>query len=152
MIRQRNIDPNSYVGIEELERIGVVLGATTQRFGTPVANAQKIQLVDLVLSNDLAVTGGGTLGITINRTDGAAVGPNLGTAEVLIATVVAADAGGLGSRRFDLSNIAPINGQVYSAAGLINLMVKIIGTGVFTTGGPAAFKLRYRPYLIGKDA
>lgn len=150
MIRQRNIEPSSFVGIEEFVATAIALAASTQRFGTPVGNVQKIQLLDLIVTNDVATTGGGTTAITINRTNGNTVIPAGSTSEVLIATAVAADAGALGSRRYDLSNTPPIDGGVY-ANGMMNLNVKIIGTGTFTTG-TASIKLRYRPFLLGKDA
>lgn len=150
MIRQRNIDPGSALGIQEFERFGITFAVSTQRFGTPLFNVQRVKLIDILIYGEVAISGGGTNALSIRR-NAITLAPSGGVSETVISTPIAADGGQVGTRRVDLSNLPDIDWQgALGATGAGNLIVAIVGSGTISAGS-GGFKLRYRPYQIGKD-
>lgn len=147
MIRQKNIDPGSKLGVKEAFFNPLVpsggVGARTY-VGIPIIGVDKVQLIDLTLLVNTAASGGGTLGFDIYKSASNVAGSNAGTLVKACNTGVAA----VGIYKTDLSNVAPIDprGLLAATPNDFILQVSYVNSGTVNGGGLVVAILRYRPY------
>jgi hypothetical protein len=154
MIRQRNCDPRSEVGVKEYHRevaVSAAAVAAQAYMGTPIANAEKVQLLELIVAVDVVVVGGGTLTFNIGKGAGNTRGITAGT---VVKAAVLTGVSAVGIYRADLSDIPPIDPKnpLLLAAQPNNLWLQAgwVNAGTVTTV-TFGFKLRYKVFQVGKD-
>lgn len=152
MIRQRSVDPVSYVGQKQFrhfEDFPAGIGTVIAR-GVPIIGVDKVDLIDLTVSISTAVTGGGTVAFDVYK-----MGMNRSITTTGFGTLVKNGPSGLGAA---LNNtIFDLRGNTIDPRGLnasfpndFILAVRITPTGTVTTV-TLGFALRYRPYNTVKD-
>lgn len=152
MIRQRNIEPQSEVGVEAIlfnPLINNAAVAARAYVGIPIINADKVQLIDLTVHVDVAVVGGGTLGFDIYKSPSNVIQSNAGTLVKACQTGVSA----LAITKTDLRNVAPIDprGLLAGTPNDFLLQLSYVNTGTVTTVTLSAI-LRYRRFNVTKDS
>jgi len=151
MIRQRNIDPVSSLGMwifaspftVSAAAVGAAIGKSI-----PLVGVDKVQLIDLTVLVDVAIAGGGTLSFDVRKTASNVSGSTQGTLVKAASTGVSA----VGQYVTDLTNVAPIDprGLLAATPNNFNLQVGWVNSATVTTV-TFGFILRFRPFFL-KDA